>query len=61
MTSRPEDWAETWAYLWHQTDRVVSGCSDPGLRAKVQYMSQILDKGYSTFRAGQAPWASVLN
>ncbi len=60
MTSRPEDWADTWAYLWHRTDSVISGCSDPGLRAKVQYMSQILDKGYKTFDAGKTPWASVL-
>lgn len=61
MTSRPEDWADTWAYLWHQTGDVILRCSDPGLRAKVQYMSQILDKGYSTFDSSKVPWASVLN
>lgn len=59
-TSRPEDWADTWAYLWHRTNQVIAGCSDPGLRAKVQYMSSILDKNYSSFDSGKTPWASVL-
>lgn len=48
-TSRPEDRADTWAYLWHRTNQVIAGCSDPGLRAKVQYLSSILDKNYSSF------------
>lgn len=60
MTSRPEDWADTWAYLWHRTNNVVSGCSDAGLKAKVQYMSSMLDKHYSTFDSNKTPWASVL-
>ena len=60
MTSRPEDWADTWAYLWHRTSNVISGCSDPGLKAKVQYLSQILDKNYTTFDSSKTPWASVL-
>lgn len=60
MTNRPEDWAETWCHLWHQTSNVIAGCSDPGLKAKVQYMSQILDKNYSTFDSSKTPWASVL-
>ncbi len=62
MTNRPEDWAETWAFLWHQTD-VVAGQIDGGasiLRSKVQYMSQILEKNYKTVDASKLPWASVL-
>lgn len=61
MTSRPEDWADTWAYLWHRTNNVVSGCSDPGLKAKVQYLSEILDKNYKTFDASKTPWSTILN
>lgn len=61
MTSRAEDWAETWAYLWHQPQEVITGCSDPGLKAKVQYLTEILDKHYSTFHGDRTPWASVLN
>lgn len=62
MTNRPEDWAETWAFLWHQTD-AVAGQIDGGasiLRSKVQYMSQILEKNYKTVDASKLPWASVL-
>ena len=59
-TSRPEDWAETWAYLWHRTDSVAAGCSDPGLKAKVQYLSRLLDGLYDTFDAGKTPWAHLL-
>ena len=60
-TSRPEDWADTWAYLWHRTSSVAAGCADPGLKAKVQYLSTMLDQHYATFTAGQTPWAAVLN
>ena len=60
MSNRPEDWAETWAYLWHQTEYVMEACSDPGLLAKVLYMTEILDKQYSSFHAAQVPWASLL-
>lgn len=50
--SRPEDWAETWAYLWYYTDRVKEQCAlSPSLTAKVQYMTSILDKQYSKFSA----------
>lgn len=60
ITSRPEDQAETWAYLWEQPQTVIQACSNAGLKAKVQYLTQILDKNYSTFHANQVPWASVL-
>ena len=60
ISSRPEDQAETWAYLWEQPQTVIQACSNAGLKAKVQYLTQILDKHYSTFHADQVPWASVL-
>ena len=60
VTSRPEDQAETWAYLWEQPQTVIQACSNAGLKAKVRYLTQILDKNYSTFHANQVPWASVL-
>ena len=60
ITSRPEDQAETWAYLWEDPQTVIRACSNAGLKAKVQYLTQMLDKNYSTFHANQVPWASVL-
>ena len=62
MTNRPEDWAETWSFLWHQTGTVVEQIHGGAgvLRAKVQYMSQILEKNYKTIDASKLPWASVL-
>lgn len=60
-TSRPEDWAETWAYLWHRTSSVAAGCADPGLKAKVRYLSEMLDQHYTAFTAEQTPWAAVLH
>lgn len=59
-TSRPEDQAETWAFLWEEPQTVINACSNAGMKAKVQYLTQILDKNYSTFHADQVPWASVL-
>lgn len=62
MTSRPEDWAETWAFLWHDTDTVrtlVNGGSNV-LREKVQYMTSLLAQSYSTFNASAAPWSALL-
>ena len=58
MSSRAEDWAETWAYLWHQTDLVLQRCGDSGMKAKVQYLTQLLDQ-YSTVDVSALPWASV--
>ena len=59
MSSRPEDWAETWAYLWHQTDAVKAQCGDSGMLAKVRYLTQLLDQ-YNTVDVSQLPWASLL-
>lgn len=60
ITSRPEDQAETWAYLWEQPQTVIQACSNAGLKAKVRYLTQMLDKNYGTFHADQVPWSSVL-
>ena len=60
IASKQEDQAETWAYLWEQPQTVIQACSNAGLKAKVRYLTQILDKNYSTFHANQVPWASVL-
>lgn len=59
MSGRPEDWAETWAYLWHQTDAVKAQCGDSGMLAKVRYLTQLLDQ-YSAVDNAQLPWASLL-
>ena len=62
MSSRPEDWAETWAFLWHDTDTVrtlVNGGNNV-LREKVQYMTNLLAQNYSTFNASTVPWSDLL-
>lgn len=60
ISSKQEDQAEVWAYMWEEPQTVIQACSNAGLKAKVQYFTQILDKNYSTFNASQVPWASVL-
>lgn len=63
MTSRPEDWAETWAALWHDTDQVAAMLATGDyavLKQKIQYMTNLLDAQYSTFHASQVPWAYLL-
>lgn len=60
-TSRPEDWAETWAWLWHETDTVATQCqTDAALRAKVQCMSKYLAEAYDSIVLSELPWASLL-
>ena len=58
---RPEDWAETWAYLWHQPDAVgqmiQNGAS--GLQAKVSLLTQMMDQ-YSTVDVSRLPWYNLL-
>lgn len=62
MQSRPEDWAETWAWCWHNTQEVINMCrSNPGLLEKVRYMTEILDKNYNTIEASKLPWAAILS
>lgn len=60
IDTQQEDQAEVWAYMWEEPQTVIQACSNAGLRAKVQYFTQILDKNYSTFHSSQVPWASVL-
>ena len=60
MTSRAEDWAETWAHLWHQTDIVRRACSDSGMKAKVQYLTELLDQ-YESVDVSKLPWADIAN
>ena len=59
MTSRPEDWAETWAYLWHATDFVQYLCENSStMQAKVDYMTKILVDNYSTVDRSDLPWTN---
>jgi len=58
--NRAEDQAETWAFLRHDADSVIENCSNADLKAKVKYLTEILDKSYSTFDASRVPWASIL-
>lgn len=61
MASRPEDWAETWASLWHDTDSVrgaIAGGSSI-LQEKVRYMTEVM-RVYNTFRAAELPWEDLL-
>ena len=62
MSSRPEDWAETWAFLWHDTDAVRALVNGGGtvLREKIQYMTSLLAQSYSTFNASAVPWSDLL-
>lgn len=58
MSSRAEDWAETWAHLWHQTDMVRRACADSGMKAKVQYLTELLDQ-YESVDVSKLPWADI--
>lgn len=61
MGGRPEDWAETWAYLWHQTGAVgqmIQGGAR-GLKAKVELLTRMMDQ-YDTVDTSRLPWYSFL-
>lgn len=63
MTSRPEDWAETWAALWHESD-YVGGLLDVGasvLGEKVRYMTELLDNSYDAIQRDELPWSGLLS
>ena len=62
MMSRPEDWAETWAALWHETDTVAGQIAAGGtvLGQKVRYMTQLLSQNYSSFSTASLPWSYLL-
>lgn len=62
-TSRPEDFAETWAYLWHHRDQVeqqlASGSSE-GLRSKIAFLTQVLTTHYPAATWESLPWTYLL-
>ena len=62
-TSRPEDFAETWAYLWHRRDQVeqqlASGSSE-GLRSKIAFLTQVLTAHYPAATWESLPWTYLL-
>lgn len=59
MVSRPEDFAETWACLWHRRDQVdamlATGRSE-ALREKIRYLTDVLIRQYSTATWENLPW-----
>ena len=63
MTSRPEDFAETWAYLWHYRDQVeaqlASGAAQ-GLRSKIAFLTQVLTAHYPAATRESLPWAHLV-
>lgn len=59
MQSRAEDWAETWAYGWHQPDVLASACRDSGMKSKVQLMNEMLEN-YKAFDISKTPWCGVV-
>lgn len=60
-TSRPEDWAETWAWLWHQPGAVEAQCRESGaLRKKVLCMAELLEENYSAVSGPGLPWTQIL-
>lgn len=59
-TSRPEDWAETWAYLWHQMEAVTAACEAGPLGDKVRCLTELLAESYAAIEPSRLPWAAVL-
>ena len=63
MVSRPEDFAETWACLWHRRDQVdamlATGRSE-ALREKIRYLTDVLIRQYSTATWENLPWTYML-
>ena len=63
-TSRPEDFAETWAYLWHNLDqveaRLASGSAE-GLRNKIRFLTDVLTSQYSTVTWDSLPWIGLIS
>lgn len=63
MVSRPEDFAESWAYLWHYPERVeakLNAGNSEGLREKLRYLTEVLSTQYSTATLDQLPWVDLL-
>ena len=62
MASRPEDFAETWAYLWHYPDKVAAQLSSgqsEGLRSKIRFLTDVLTKQYSAATRASLPWSGL--
>ena len=62
MSSRPYHFADTWSFLWHDTDAVRALVNGGGtvLREKIQYMTSLLAQSYSTFNTSAVPWSDLL-
>ncbi len=63
MVSRPEDFAETWAYLWHKRDEVeakLAAGKSEALREKIRYLTQVLTRQYATATTENLPWTYLL-
>lgn len=58
-SSRPEDWAETWAFLWRP--ELEQLCEDEVVLAKVRLLTDTLTANYETFAAAELPWAELLD
>ena len=62
MSSRPEDFAETWAYLWHYPDQVAAQLAtgqSEGLRSKIRFLTDVLVKHYPAATAASLPWSGL--
>ena len=62
MASRPEDFAETWAYLWHYPDKVAAQLSSgqsEGLRSKIRFLTDVLTRQYSAATRASLPWSGL--
>lgn len=63
LTSRPEDFAETWAYLWHYPDQVAQQLatgSAEGLRNKIRFLTDVLVEHYPAATRASLPWSSMV-
>lgn len=63
MASRPEDFAETWAYLWHyrsEVEAMLNTGRSEALRGKIGYLTQVLISQYSTATWDNLPWTYLL-
>jgi hypothetical protein len=58
--NRTEDQAETWAALWHETDRVLQQAAGSEiLRNKIRYLTELINV-YDSISVNDLPWKSLL-
>jgi hypothetical protein len=58
--NRSEDQAETWAALWHETDRVIAQAAGSEiLRNKIRYLTELIS-AYDSISVSNLPWKSLL-